>query len=132
MLDDGRSISQNVAHLNILAHDMINLLYYEMIKFGTVWVLELKEIESNDETKYRKFYFYSKAEKIINESIVDDIFEYIYSTIKSDIQKYLRKGLIWIVDSVVDHSITILKYKPLSGSSYVKLPKELDDQKRFK
>ena len=132
MLDDGRSISQNVAHLNILAHDMINLLYYEMIKFGTVWVLELKEIESNNETKYRKFYVYSKAEKIINESIVDDIFEYIYSTIKSDIQKYLRKGLIWIVDSVVDHSITILKYKPLSGSSYVKLPKELDDQKRFK
>ena len=132
MLDDGRSISQNVAHLNILAHDMINLLYYEMIKFGTVWVLELKEIESNDEAKYRKFYFYSKAEKIINESIVDDIFEYIYSTIKSDIQKYLRKGLIWIVDSVIDHSIAILKYKPLSGSSYIKLPKELDDQKRFK
>ena len=27
--DDGRSISRNVAHLNILAHDMINLLYYE-------------------------------------------------------------------------------------------------------
>ena len=27
--DDGRSISQNVAHLNILVHDMINLLYYE-------------------------------------------------------------------------------------------------------
>ena len=29
MPDDGRSISRNVAHLNILAHDMINLLYYE-------------------------------------------------------------------------------------------------------
>ena len=27
--DDGRSISQNVAHLNIIVHDMINLLYYE-------------------------------------------------------------------------------------------------------
>ena len=27
--DDGRSISQNVASLNILAHDVINLLYYE-------------------------------------------------------------------------------------------------------
>ena len=26
---DGRSISRNVAHLNILVHDMINLLYYE-------------------------------------------------------------------------------------------------------
>ena len=27
--DDGRSISQSVASLNMLAHDMINLLYYE-------------------------------------------------------------------------------------------------------
>ena len=27
--DDGRSISRNVAHLNILVHDMINLLYYK-------------------------------------------------------------------------------------------------------
>ena len=27
--DDGRSISRNIAHLNILVHDMINLLYYE-------------------------------------------------------------------------------------------------------
>ena len=29
MPDDGRSISRNVASLNILVHDMINLLYYE-------------------------------------------------------------------------------------------------------
>ena len=27
--DDGRNISRNVAHLNILVHDVINLLYYE-------------------------------------------------------------------------------------------------------
>ena len=27
--DDGRSISRNVAHLNILVHDVTNLLYYE-------------------------------------------------------------------------------------------------------
>ena len=27
--DDGRSISRNVAHLNILVHDLTNLLYYE-------------------------------------------------------------------------------------------------------
>ena len=27
--DDGRSISRSVAHLNILVHDVINLLYYE-------------------------------------------------------------------------------------------------------
>ena len=29
MPDDGRSISRNVASLNILVHDVINLLHYE-------------------------------------------------------------------------------------------------------
>ena len=28
--DDGRSISRNVAHLNLLVHGMINLLYYNI------------------------------------------------------------------------------------------------------
>ena len=28
-IDDGRSISRNVASLNILVHDVINLLYQE-------------------------------------------------------------------------------------------------------
>ena len=44
----------------------------------------------------------------------------------SKIQKSLRKGSGWINDSVVDHTINISKYKPLSGSSYIRLPKELD------
>ena len=32
--DDGRSISRNVAHLNILVHDMIKLLYYNITYLG--------------------------------------------------------------------------------------------------
>ena len=34
--DDGRSISQNVAHLNILVHDVINLLYLHQFSVGHV------------------------------------------------------------------------------------------------
>ena len=41
-------------------------------------------------------------------------------------QKMLRKGPGWIVDSVLDYTINISKYKPSSGSSYSKLLKELD------
>ena len=29
----------------------------------------------------------------------------------------------WIIDSVIDHIISISKYNPLAGSSYVKLPR---------
>ena len=51
-----------------------------------------------------------------NESQTDDGFESIYS--------------IWIIDSVLDHSINASKYSPLIGSSYIKLPKELDHPRK--
>ena len=38
----------------------------------------------------------------------------------------LGKGSGWIIDIAIDHNISISKYNPLVGSSYIKLPKELD------
>ena len=48
----------------------------------------------------------------------------------SNLQRLLGKGLVWITDSVVDHTINISKYTPLSGSIYIKLLKELDRSKK--
>ena len=45
-------------------------------------------------------------------------------------QKLLGKGSSWIIDSVVDYTANISKYKPLTGSRYIKLPKELDHLKK--
>ena len=54
----------------------------------------------------------------------------VYTTIISNIKKYLQKGSGWIIDSVTDHTITISKYNPLPESSYIKLPKELDHPRK--
>ena len=98
----------------------------EGFKFVTTLVLKFKKIESDDETKYSTFYSSTKADTIINESDIDGALESICSTIISNKQNSLGKGWGWIVHSVVDHNIIILKYKPLSDSSYIKLPKELE------
>ena len=45
-------------------------------------------------------------------------------------KKYLAKGSSWTFDSVIDHNISISKYNPLAGSSYVKLTKELDHARK--
>ena len=95
-------------------------------KFVAILVLVFKNIESDNKTKHAIFYSNSKAEIIINESDIDDVFWSIYTTIISNIQKFLGKGSGWIIDSVTDYTISILKYNPLAGSSYIKLPKELD------
>ena len=96
-------------------------------KFVTTLVLVFKKTKK---TKYDNFYSSSKAEIITNESDIDDVFKSIYTTIITNIQKSLGKDSGWIIDSVIDHTISILKYNPLAGSSYIKLPKELNHSRK--
>ena len=58
------------------------------------------------------------------------MFQSIYTTIIISIQKSLGKGLGWIIDSVIDHAISISKQNPLAGNSYIKLPKELGHSRK--
>ena len=99
-------------------------------KFVTTLVLVFRKIESGNKTKYDIFYSNSKAEIIIKESTIDDVLQSIYTTIITKIQKSLEKGSGWIIDSVIDHTISILKCNHLAGSSYIKLPKELDHPRK--
>ena len=52
------------------------------------------------------------------------------STVIPNIQNPLGRGSGWIIDSVIDHNISILIYNHLAGSSYFKLPKEFDHPKK--
>ena len=60
-------------------------------RFVTTLTLEFTRIESDDKTKYDTLRSNSKTETIINESDTDDVFKSIYTTIISNIQKYLGK-----------------------------------------
>ena len=72
---------------------------------------------------------------IINESDIDDVFQSIITNIQTYIhnkptlvtntQKSLGKGSGWVIDSVIEYNISILRYNPLARSSYIKLRKEL-------
>ena len=66
-------------------------------------VLVFKKIEIEDKTKYDTFYTHSKAETIINEDDIDDVFTQLYQISK----KYLVKDSGWIIDSVIDRNISI-------------------------
>ena len=89
-------------------------------------MLVLKKIENEDKMKYDTFHSHSKVETIVNKSDIDDIFESIYTTVISNIQKSSGKGSSRIIDSVTEHNINISKYNPLAGSSYIKLQKRID------
>ena len=52
----------------------------------------------------------------------------VYKKIASnDKTKYVT---FYSIDSFIDHNISISKYNPLAGSSYMKLPKKLDHPRK--
>ena len=93
--------------------------------------VEYRKIESDDETKYSTFYLNSKAEKIFDKSDIDGVFKSIYIMIIRNIQNFFGKRLGWIIDSVIDHTISINKYNSSAGCGYIKLPKELNHPKKI-
>ena len=69
----------------------------------TTLVLVLKKIESEDKTSFYNFYSRSKAEIIVNESDIENVFESIYSTVTSNVQKSLGKvqARLWIQSFII-------------------------------
>ena len=63
-------------------------------KFETTLLLVLKKIESEDKIKYGNFYSSPKAEIIINESDIDDMFQSIYTTIITNVRMNALNG-VW-------------------------------------
>ena len=63
-----------------------------------VATLEFKKVQCDDKTLYSVFYSNSKAEAILNESEIDDLFRSISSPIISNINKFLGQGSGWIKD----------------------------------
>ena len=91
----------------------------------TTIILVFRKIESKDKAKYANFYSSSKPEATTNESDIVNVFQSIYTALIENVRKSSSKNSWWIIDSVIDHTICISKYDPLTGSNYMKLPKEL-------
>ena len=108
--------------LELKGTDLLVGLMTQLIgfKFMTTLVLVFKKIESNKKTNFDNFYSSWKAKIIINESDIDVVFQSIYTTIITNIQKSFEKGSGWIIHSTIDYTISISKYNPVAGSSYIK------------
>ena len=65
----------------------------------TTLVLVFKKIEIDDETKYNTFHSHSKAETIVIENDIYNVFESICTKVISNIEKSLGKGSGWIISS---------------------------------
>ena len=80
--------------------------------FVKTLILVSKKIDSGDKTKYGTFLSSSKAGIIINETNINDVFQSVYTKITTNLQKSSGKRLGWIINSVINHTVSISKYNP--------------------
>ena len=84
--------------------------------------LAFNKIVNEDKTSMVIFF---QVEIIFNKNKIHDVFESVYSTIISKIQRSLGKHLHWIIDSVIDYTFSISKKYSLSWKKLYKIAKRI-------
>ena len=87
----------------------------------------LKKYKPNGEIEFRPVYFNSTTKTVINHKFS---LENAFQEILYRIDNWINEGSGWIVELIESQYINISTYRPLSGSSYVKLPAELRSSKK--
>ena len=112
-----------------IAHFMKQLLtQMKGIKFIETLTIYFEQQKGN-QTVSRIGYFNSKPKTITNANDFQESLDVNVEEIMNDIHKWISEGSAWIIKSINGHYINIIKYEPLTGSSYIKLPTELQHHK---
>ena len=87
----------------------------------------LSKVKSSDLIEYSTVYFNSLTKTVIgNKYFLDQCFnEMIFR-----LENCISHGSGWHADNILNQYVNISSYKPLSGSTYCKLPKELSNSKK--
>ena len=83
-----------------------------------------------DGTLDKTAYFNSKPQTIINNTEIPEALQLTKQQILNMIAQWVSEGSGWTIQSVDNHYLNIVQYKPMKGSSYIKLPQELRNGKK--
>ena len=86
-----------------------------------------KKYKPNGEIEFRPVYFISTTKAAIRHKFS---LENAFQEVLYRIDNWINEGSGWIFELIKSQYINISAYRPLSGSSYVKLPAELGSPKK--
>ena len=94
-------------------------------------VLHCEMIRVDPDTKedvYTTCYFNSNLKTIVRQGIISEEYTVMSNEILENAANFQRRGSGWIFRKVLNMEIHLNKYEPLSGSSYIPLPKILQSK----
>ena len=81
------------------------------------------------EVEYSNGHFVSKVEIILQGTNLDELYQKMTGKMLESLAAYQMQGSNWIFDSIIALEVHTVKYEPLRGSSYIKLPDVLAKKK---
>ena len=82
---------------------------------------------SDNERITKQAYFNNEPQTIINNTQIIESLNLSEQSLINKIAVWISETSGWIVESVDNHYLNIIIYKPTRGSSYIELPKELQN-----
>ena len=107
--------------VNERLNEMEGLKYVETLKV-------VFDKMSDGETISKTIYFNSTPQTITNYIDITNSLKLSKQQILNKVAQWISEGSGWTIQSVNGHYINIVKHKPFSGSSYIQLPKELQNR----
>lgn len=130
-----------MTQLQVARSSLYELLVTELeemkgLKFMETLVVTFEK-ELNDNFTYKTAYFNSKTKTITTTAqfvleggnFVEQV-RAAQEEILHTVGVWISEGSGWTIDSVGKHYVNISKYQPLRGSSYLKLPEELQNPRK--
>ena len=97
------------------------------LKFDEVLKVEFEKMSMNEHPIIKSAYFSGKSQTIINKTQIHIALKTSQDTILKTIDVWTSEGSGWTIKSVENHYLNVVVYKPLTGSSYIKLPSRLNN-----
>ena len=117
------------SHLEDVLKGMKGFKFIETLEitFMKKKVEKLDLINKINTIVYKTAFFNGKAKTITKTNDIKHKLSMSRQEILNTIDKWVSEGSGWVIDRIDSHHINVTTHKPLSGSSYIKLPSELQN-----
>ena len=92
----------------------------------TLCILLIK-VKNSGLIEYSAVYFNSLTKTVIGD---DYFLDQCFNEIIFRLENWISRGSGWVVQDILSQYLSLSSYLPLSGSTYIKLPKELQQNKK--
>ena len=95
------------------------------LKFIETLKITFEKQTGREQKTIKSAYSNSIAQTVINKTQIELALKLSKQQILNKVAQWISEGSHWVVLSVDNQYLNIVKYEPMKGNSYIKLPNEL-------